>query len=802
MNILPNTSIKELLDLNLISVRAYNVCSSIDVSLHTAGDIKKFVDAGRNFLNLKNCGRKSATELLSVAESVASFEEVAVEEQVTNKTIENRFTLIDADLRQIFIDEYELLVNDPSKDNNIIDVFKALFPNPAYLFDIQNHTSLLENIKNVANLDPRKQYLLRKEIKFILNEIRGQINKKIGIDNTYGIDYIAFIDSQDEKLNPTYLDFYRFEYSDDIHNFLDAKLEELTSNSWGIVKNFQRSYIKSTLDLIPLLDYSIERFIRKFGKKQSCIKYYQQVLVPFREILQSLENPDENLSLRLLIQYKFPFLLNDATEFVFKHYTETQTYPLFYILLQYLRNSNIREYQIFNMRFGIQNSEIKTLDEIACEFKLSRERIRQILAKPFLKGIPFRKIDEWEQYSDKQILLFTPKSEYYKAIMESEQLHIPFEAFAQLYCSLFSFTYNDNFEYVVLSKYADVVKEACSILTAFQKNNFSEDTYIPYSAIFQKKKFQSCTATDLILNGVAKFLEIPTVNDTFFFEQNFIDVEKEVFDFLYDKGEPVHIDYIQKYLQEKYSGYHLALPTLKSKIRGSVKICPIGKTSMYKLSHWRNVYSGNIRDLIREIMKSRKLPIDIDELTDKVTDVFETTKKNIHSSISGCDDFIPFGNGLYGLRGKVYPPEYIEVDLSRLRAPFDVRFEQYKSFVEKYQHIPYASGEDEEDSLKRWQSNVYKKVLDVTDEQVELLKEFINANKHLPCNGAEYNFYRACRDYMDYVKTNFELPTRTNASTLYYWFAKQKTIANDYEDNRSHFFEELLSELRSYGFYI
>lgn len=805
MNISPNTTIQELLELKIISVRAFNVCRSKDASLNTAGDIKKFVDSGNSFLNLKNCGRKSATELLFVAANITLDEPKYIENNLPNNIIEDRFSALDSELRQIFIDEYELFVNDPSKEDRIISIFRNLFPKPSYLYDFQNNPRLLQNNGIIASLDSKYQYLIRKGIQSTISEIGRQISKKFGIDNSCGLDYVAFVDTQKEQCKPSFIDFYCYELSDDIHNFLDAKLKESIFKSSGIVKSFHKAYFKSTLDLIPFLECTIEEFVRKFGKKKGTIHYYHQILAPFRDLVHKIiDNPDKDKSIKLRVYYKFPFIDDMALDLILRYYSEYQSFPLFFILLEYLRNSDKREHQIFCMRFGLNDGEPKSLEEIALEFNLSRERIRQILTKPILEQTPLSKIDDWKQYFNEDILFFSSESEYFKTIIRTEKLQLHFEAFAQLYCSFFSYKYFDEYgcQFIVSSRYAKPIKKAFATLSKLQENNFSEDTYITYSAIFPDVLFKNPLVYNLILTEVAKCLEIKVVNEAFLFEQNFIDVEKEVYDFLYQKGEPIHIDLIQKYLQDKYPDKHFALPSLKAKICCNQNIVPVGKTSLYKLKIWRNIFSGNIRDLIREIMNNRDLPIDLDELTDKVTDVFETNKKNIHSSISGCDDFIPFGNGVYGLRGKIYPPEYVEVDLSRLRASFDERFIQYKSFVEQYQHIPYASGEDEEESLKRWQFNVYKKVLDVTDEQVELLKSFINANKHLPCNGIEYNFYRTCHEYLDYVKENFELPTRTNATSLYNWFYKQKSLASDYEDNRKRFFEELISELRSYGFLV
>ena len=50
-----------------------------------------------------------------------------------------------------------------------------------------------------------------------------------------------------------------------------------------------------------------------------------------------------------------------------------------------LSNLEEREKEIINLRFGINNSEVLTLDEIGRRFNLTRERIRQIEKKALKK---------------------------------------------------------------------------------------------------------------------------------------------------------------------------------------------------------------------------------------------------------------------------------------------------------------------------------------------------------------------------------------------------------------------------------
>ena len=123
------TTIKELLDENLISVRTYNVCYSN--KLFTVEEIKNFHDTTPDsFLNLRNCGRKSTLELCSVIKDIKpEVIEVGEAVEVDEFDTENQI------IRQTFIDEYELFVNDPNVDLELISFFQEQFSNPSSLYN-------------------------------------------------------------------------------------------------------------------------------------------------------------------------------------------------------------------------------------------------------------------------------------------------------------------------------------------------------------------------------------------------------------------------------------------------------------------------------------------------------------------------------------------------------------------------------------------------------------------------------------------------------------------------------------------
>ena len=98
--------------------------------------------------------------------------------------------------------------------------------------------------------------------------------------------------------------------------------------------------------------------------------------------------------------------------------------------------------------------------------------------------------------------------------------------------------------------------------------------------------------------------------------------------------------------------------------------------------------------------------------------------------------------------------------------------------------------------------NVLNGNIDTTEEQRRKVNEFVYSNKELPQNGIEVRFKKLCQEYLDYVKTNYELPSHKEGATLYNWL--KKTLPNylSYDDNRKLYFTKLIEELETYGFYI
>lgn len=788
-----DTTIKELLDAKIISVRTYNVCNANH--LNTVEEIKKFHDTTLDsFLKLRNCGRKSSLELCSV---IGHIQPKAAEF--------DKFEIVDQVIRQTFIDEYELFVNDPNVDEDVVTLFQTKFPNPSAFFNesIYHSSKILSDVPGKGKL----AYSFREYLVSIFSDIAKQIEHKLPDGDEFAIIVSRISKYLNETLKNNYIaDFCKYKLSKSKRDFLEKEYSHLIDASSVIVQNFAQANIPSFYELVPLLNLSQDRFIYRFGgKRKSALYYYKNIFQPFSQKLDDILYGDVDEE-ALAVSVYFPFLSTQSIIWVTTFYKMHSYYPMFYIVCEFLKSSNLRDHQMFCLRFGLNNGQnLYSLVGIAQKFKLTRERVRQIICNQSLRKETIAHSPFWRHYFVQDLVLITDNSVIFKNICSLEKINITFEAFAEICNIIFKFQFSDEFDckFCCSKKHFSIIHTIFSRFDEIKKKRYSEDTTYNVCDIVPKQALVIPGIEDAIYSIVIPALHISVSNGSIFFNKNFVDIEKEAFDILYQKGEPMHIEELVSLIKGNNVQFELNDDTIRNKIHLSKKILPIGKTSMCKLVHWRNIFGGSIRDLLRKIMNEREAPVNLDELTSLVTDVFENTNRNsINSNLLSSDEFVYFANGYFGLRSKSYPPQFVEADPSKQRLPFNIRFNNFQEFVKTYLRMPYSSGADDEDSLCRWYYNVINGNIDTTEEQRRMLQEFVDSNKDLPQNGIELRFKKLCQEYLDYVKNNYELPNNKEGVTLYNWLRKTLPNYMSYNDNRKLYFTNLIKELESYGFKI
>ena len=795
MTISPETTPAELFHNHIISTRTYNTC--VQMGFNTVEHISNYYNANAgSFMSIHGCGRRTELELCTILDKLRNSIEPI-----------DQFDVEDAPVREVFSDLYQQYINDLSVEAPLVRTFRSTFPTASALFNaaVFNADKLLSLPQTHDN---RVLYLLRSDIVEILAKIIDRLAAELPEDHQRLAEIRITAETARQTLDSKYQsDYCRYKLNLWRRRYLELRYAQLVEEAPAIARNLAHTFIKTFYELVPLIYHDKGHFIRHFGGKRKSAQYfYDYVRTPFLSIFrQMLYGTVDEAYLEVYTQ--FPFLQEDDIKYAQGFNATHGYYPMFYIAYQFLHNSPERHHKIFCMRHGInEQHKSYTLSEIGEALDLTGERVRQIIVHLDMSDIPLMTSAMWLKYLRSDFILLTDTSDLVARICATENVTLSFDAFAHICALAFNLRYCDEFEhpFCATTKHYIAVYQVFEKLTELKKAQYPTDAVLHLNELFPRSIMALQGMQRAIIDIICPTLGIETCNDeAVFLPQSFVDIEAQAADILRAEGKPMHIDRIVETLQANNAEFDLSSDRIKNKIRLSETFRPIGKTGMYKLTEWHDVFDGTIRDLVRKILTERPTPISLDELTPMVTAIFSDTNKwSVSTSLQLSDEFIYFSTGEFGLRAKTYPPEYVEMGLSRSRLPFDERFTQFKEFVATNARIPYCSGDEAEDTLSRWYYNVLNHYIDASPEQIDSLIAFLATVKHLPQNGAEARFQKLCSQYLAFVNDHRRLPTVTDDPSLYNWIRKAMRSQGDYTDNRRVFLADLIEQLESQGFIV
>jgi hypothetical protein len=146
-------------------------------------------------------------------------------------------------------------------------------------------------------------------------------------------------------------------------------------------------------------------------------------------------------------------------------------------------------------------------------------------------------------------------------------------------------------------------------------------------------------------------------NQVIFVRNTLIKLSEYVKDILTSAGKPMRLVDIAREL--RYRSPNKMPPNLES-LRSTILSIPdveaIGKTSTYSLERWSNVKTSTIKEIVREFLLTKDLPIHIAEITSYVNQFRKTSDKNIYSNLKLDKNrsFMFFKKGYIGLSDKTY----------------------------------------------------------------------------------------------------------------------------------------------------
>lgn len=711
------------------------------------------------------------------------------------------------------------------------------------------HVCKYNELNSISDL--KKYYNKNKSFEKLRYCGRKSNEELIEICSKYPDDYVVNKDIEVKNENPL---------KDIISNLTRVQREVI--NSFILVNTNSLSVrSKNAISLHLKKNFKIKNFAEKVFFNSVEIKHWKNVgakSIPEIELYLNIikdfvKEVSESKEEKYLISLKNNSLIQ-RTFSISKIPNNVLESESIFLLTDFLLNSNAlfdnTQIAIVKKAFKIyQNQNELTLDDIADEVKLTRERVRQIRVK-CLDEL-FEKLSFIQNFNDD---LF----QKYNIDTNSEQIEINQDLidvinitnltfFSREFISFILYVYlSDKFsligeiEDVLQPKYFNsrnrhnwnnfyLVKKELSLefdFTSFTNdisNRVSDRIEESYSFNFRSylSKFLSNNNIDIldllfpicenIING--EFEIHLDLDENINFKRNTIRQAHEyAFEALEHIGKPSKV----KEIFEKVIELHPNYDTEEAKIRASMKrkngFVPIGRKSVFGLKKWENELDnfkgGTIRDIVEEYLMQFAVPKHISDITEYVLKY--RPKSNQHSILQNLklDEsglYIFFKGSNIGLTTKKYESDFKKISEVQKtdRKTWEERFEMLQNFVSIEKRLPFSNGVPEKEiKLYRW-LNVQKSKQNkgkLSKSKVEklniLLAKFPSVNGRRRLNSNE-----KYQELISFVTNNHRLPSanKNGEENLYQFFYKQRKLfdKNELDSKEENKFIEVAKLLQN-----
>ncbi|MCR5064563.1 MAG: hypothetical protein K6A67_02230 [Bacteroidales bacterium] len=299
---------------------------------------------------------------------------------------------------------------------------------------------------------------------------------------------------------------------------------------------------------------------------------------------------------------------------------------------------------------------------------------------------------------------------------------------------------------------------------------------------------------ELLIRVLQVVCGILTEGECIVFEYNKVDYGNMLYELLKRADARLHRDELLQLLANEC--FERGLPCeitdssqLTTFLSGDSRIISIGKSGYWGLKEWGEI-TGSIRNIAVKIVQKSKEPIQIEDLANRILlhrpdSAFDNVTTIIRQSVY-MGEFVLFFDDYIGLKGKKYNDKYVIYPTS-----FGTWVDTYRQFVKINKRLPYCGQKGYEGYLYRW----HYKASQLTDLSTEEILKFDALEKelaHYPQNATEYNFLQNCNLYKKFVESNKRMLTKEDDSDLFNWFYKYSRSYSSLDDNRNKYFGQLL----------
>lgn len=523
-----------------------------------------------------------------------------------------------------------------------------------------------------------------------------------------------------------------------------------------------------------------------------------------------------------LIKGKYDFLDIEDCRKIAEAESQSEHFPFIYVARKYVellrhRNRNVR---IITLSYGIgEETAPRSMDQLASEFSMTRERVRQIIGK----GITLP--PELDEEINKNIVSKLDNiTSFDDPFWETVSKQYSIDDNATEVCMLVGAILSD---YTIIQLEPDDCRylinksllKNSTLKTAYAKLKMSliqrrlrdEELDIHEYLMCKGKKYhpEYVRLSEVIARNVrSRFGFEIRDNRWILATQNKLNNFEAMEEILLEYGRPMRAEDMWEIFCERYPDAGIQkFTSFKAYLVTNKRILPRGKTGTYIHDSWEHYFAGSANEYVAHLITTNKRRYSIDHLIQLISEEFAPTNRNNVIASLRMDqkrEFVIYQDDTVGLRGVVTINDRIPEKKIVRRCSFDRRFEDLKNFIKLHGRLPYSGEDADEAALARWIYNMDKRKIDITDEQYRQYNEFKKDCERLPRTRIEYKCREKCRQIIDLLKENMENPMFRLSAIDKFWIRKTFKGSSNFlpSDHRHEYLGELRETLRQTGYNI
>ena len=304
---------------------------------------------------------------------------------------------------------------------------------------------------------------------------------------------------------------------------------------------------------------------------------------------------------------------------------------------------------------------------------------------------------------------------------------------------------------------------------------------------------------ELLIRVLQVVCDIHTEGECIVFEYNKVDYGNMLYELLKKADARLHRDELLQLLANEC--FEQGVPCeitdssqLTTFLSRDPRIISIGKSGYWGLKEWVEV-TGSIRNIAVKMVQKSKEPIQIEDLANRILlhrpdSAFDNVATIIRQSVY-MGEFVLFFDDYIGLKGKKYDDKYVIYPTS-----FDEWVDTYRNYVQNNRHHPYCGQNGYEGYLYRWHYKA-SQLTDLSPDEIVKIDILDKELSHYPHNATENKFLHNCNLYKKFVEGNNRMLEESDDKELFKWFYSASRDYSSYNDNRTKYFSQLLQYLSS-----